>query len=178
MSINNLLISLRGFCIKFEDEVVQTKKLLIKKKEDKTMKLIRLNNEPTFSDLLNSFFENDPANLFSRNHCNVPATNIVENEKSYELELAVPGMNKEDFRIDIENNTLTISSEKNEEKEETTKNYTRKEFVYGSFSRSFVLPKNIDTEKIKAEYKNGVLCMALPKKEEDKTNLKRVIEIN
>ncbi|HNX06092.1 MAG TPA: Hsp20/alpha crystallin family protein [Bacteroidales bacterium] len=142
------------------------------------MKLIRLNNEPTFSDLMNSFFENDSLNFFNRQHCSVPAANIVENENSYELELAVPGMNKEDFRIDVENNMLTISSEKKEENEESNKNYTRKEFVFGSFSRSFMLPKSIDNEKINAEYKNGVLCLHLPKREEEKTKIKRQIAIS
>ncbi len=142
------------------------------------MKLIRFNNEPTFSDLMNSFFENDSDNFFARRRCNVPATNIVENEDSFELELAVPGMSKEDFKIDVENNTLTISSEKQEEKEEKEKNYTRREFVYGCFSRSFVLPKSIDAEKIKAEYKNGVLCLNLPKKDEEKLKVKKQIPIN
>jgi len=131
-----------------------------------------------FSDLMNSFFENDPINLFGRNNCSVPATNIVENEDSFELELAVPGLNKEDFRIDIENNTLTISSEKKEEKEVKEKNYTRKEFAHGSFSRSFVLPKSVNTEKISAEYKNGILVMNIPKKEEEKASIKRQIEIH
>jgi HSP20 family protein len=142
------------------------------------MKLIRFNNDPAFSDLMNGFFENNSDNFFARRHCNVPATNIVENENSFDLELAIPGMDKEDFKIDIENNTLTISSEKQEEKEEKEKNYTRKEFVYGSFSRSFVLPKSIDADMIKAEYKNGVLYLNLPKKEEEKLQVKRQIPIN
>jgi len=142
------------------------------------MKLIRFNNQPTFSDLLDSFFENDPNNFFSKNNFNVPATNIVENENSFELELAVPGMKKEDFKIDVENNMLTISSEKQEEKEEKGKNYTRKEFVYGSFSRSFVLPKSVDSEKIKAEYKDGVLNLNLPKKPEEKLKEKKQILIS
>lgn len=142
------------------------------------MKLIRFNNEPAFSDLISNFFDNDADNFFNRRHCNVPATNIVENNESFELELAVPGMKKEDFKIDVENNTLTISSEKQEEKEENEKNYTRKEFVYGSFSRSFMLPKSIDTDKIKAEYKDGVLCLNLPKKDEEKLKVKKQIQIN
>lgn len=142
------------------------------------MKLIRWNNEPNFSELMNSFFENENDNFFSKRHFNVPATNIVENENSFELELAVPGMKKEDFKIDVENNMLTISSEKQEEKEVNNKNYTRKEFVYGSFSRSFVLPKSIDPDKINAEYKNGVLCLNLPKKEEETLKVKKQIQIN
>jgi HSP20 family protein len=142
------------------------------------MKLIRFNNQPTFSDLLDNFFENDPNNFFSKNNFNVPATNIVENENYFELELAVPGMKKEDFNIDVENNMLTISSEKQEENEEKGKNYTRKEFVYGSFSRSFVLPKSVDSEKIKAEYKDGVLSLNLPKKAEEKLKEKKQILIS
>lgn len=142
------------------------------------MKLIRFNNYPVFSDMFNNFFENDAENFMSKNNFNVPATNIVENENSFELELAVPGMKKEDFKIDVENNMLTISSEKQEEKEEKGKNYTRKEFMCGSFSRSFVLPKSINTEKIKAEYKDGVLSLSLPKKEEEKLKEKKQILIS
>jgi len=142
------------------------------------MKLIRFNDQPTFSDLLDSFFENDPNNFFSKSNFNVPATNIVENENSFELELAVPGMKKEDFNINVENNMLTISSEKQVENEEKGKNYTRNEFVYGSFSRSFVLPKSVDSEKIKAEYKDGVLNLNLPKKAEEKLKEKKQILIS
>ncbi len=142
------------------------------------MKLIRWNNEPDFSDIMNSFFENEPNNFFAGKNCNIPATNIVENDNSFDLELAVPGLKKEDVHIDVENNVLTISSENKEEKEEKTKNYTRREFVYGSFSRSFILPKSVDSDNIKAEYKDGVLCLNLPKKEEERTKVKRQIQIN
>jgi len=98
----------------------------------------------------------------------VPSVNIIENENDFVLELAAPGKTKEDFKINLENQLLTISSEVKEEKEETKKNYTRREFVFNSFSRSFTLPKNIIHDKVAADYKDGILRITLPKKEEAK----------
>jgi len=105
----------------------------------------------------------------------VPSTNVQEDENAYRLELSVPGFSKKDFKIDLEKNLLTISSEVKEEKKEENVNYTRKEFVYGNFCRSFTLPEIIEAENIKAEYKNGILLVTLPKKEEVK--IKKEIQI-
>ncbi|MBL7747977.1 MAG: Hsp20/alpha crystallin family protein [Chitinophagaceae bacterium] len=97
---------------------------------------------------------------------NVPAVNITEHKDQYEVALAVPGMKKDDFKIDVEGNMLTISSEKEETKEEKEKKFTRKEYNYSSFSRTFTLPEEINKEKIEAMYEDGVLKIALPRKEE------------
>ena len=86
-------------------------------------------------------------------------------------------MVKDDFKINLDNNILTISAEVDDAKREEGKNYSRKEFYYGSFSRSFTLPKTIDLENIKAEYENGILKIALPKKEEAKVDMKKEIRI-
>ena len=99
---------------------------------------------------------------------NVPAVNITENKDEFMVSLAIPGMKKEDFNIDIEGNMLTISSEKEESKEEKDEKYTRKEFNYSSFSRSFSLPDEVNMEKIDDRYVDGVLKLSLPKKEEAK----------
>ena len=136
------------------------------------MNLIKFHRHPFYNGLLNDF-END---LFKHmNNSDVPAVNIQEDEKHFLLELAVPGLKKDDFKIDLENQVLTISSEIKEETEETENNYTRREFVYNSFSRSFTLPKSIVAEKIKADYKDGILKISLPKNKE--TKLSREIKV-
>lgn len=98
----------------------------------------------------------------------VPAVNITEQKGEYQVSLVAPGLKKEDFKIDVDGNMLTISSEKEESKEEKEKTYTRKEYSYSSFSRSFTLPEEISTEKIEAKYDGGVLRITLPRKEEAK----------
>jgi len=105
---------------------------------------------------------------------NVPAVNIIEHKDEYLVSLAVPGMNKDDFTIDVNGNMLTISSEKEEHKEEKDKKFTRKEYNYSTFSRSFTLPEEINKEKIDARYEDGVLKIALPRKEEVKKNIKHI----
>ncbi len=99
---------------------------------------------------------------------NVPAVNITEQKDNYLVSLAAPGLKKEDFKIDVDGNMLTISSEKEETKEEKDKRFTRKEYNYSSFSRSFTLPEEINREKIDARYEDGVLKISLPRKEEAK----------
>jgi HSP20 family protein len=94
----------------------------------------------------------------------VPLANIKETDKDFKVELCVPGFKKEDFKIDIEDRTLTISSER-EEKKEDDKEYRRREFSYSSFSRTLQLPQNVDENKINAKYDNGMLELTLPKKE-------------
>jgi len=99
---------------------------------------------------------------------NVPAVNITEQPNEYLLTLAAPGMKKEDFKIDVDGNMLTISSEQEENKEEKNKKFTRKEYSYSSFSRCFSLPEEIKQENIDAKYVDGVLKITLPRKEEAK----------
>ena len=99
---------------------------------------------------------------------NVPAVNIMEHKDEYQVSLAAPGLKKDDFNIAVDGNMLTISSEKEENKEEKDKRFTRKEYSYSSFSRSFTLPEEINKEKIEAKYEDGVLKLSLPRKIEAK----------
>ena len=110
----------------------------------------------------------------------LPAVNIEEQEDKYVLELAAPGKSKKDFNIELDNDLLTISSEIKEEhkSEDKNRNFTRREFSYESFRRSFTLPDSVDTTKVKANYKNGVLLVDLPKREEAKKQPKRLIDIS
>lgn len=140
------------------------------------MSLVKFNQYPTFTDLL----ENIERNFLGRVDeytGDVPAVNIKEEKDKFVLEMAAPGMKKDDFQINLDNYQLTVSSEKKEEKKEKEDNYTRREFFYSTFSRSFTLPKSVDIEKIKADYKNGILSIVLPKKEEE-TKLTRQIKIS
>jgi HSP20 family protein len=98
----------------------------------------------------------------------MPAVNITENKDDYKISLAAPGLKKSDFNIDVDNNMLTISSEKEESKEEKDDQQTRREYNYSSFSRSFTLPDEVIKDKIEAVYTDGVLQLTLPKKEEAK----------
>lgn len=96
----------------------------------------------------------------------MPAVNVKESSKEYEITMAAPGLEKNDFKIDVNGSTLTVSAEKDEKKEEKEDGYSRKEYNYKSFSRSFTLPEDILKDKIDANYKNGELILTLPKKEE------------
>jgi len=104
----------------------------------------------------------------------------METEESFNVEVAAPGKMKEDFNIELDNDVLTISSEDQKENESTDKNgrFTRKEFSYNTFKRAFSLPDSVDSTKISASYNNGVLEIALPKKEEAKVQAKRLIDIS
>ncbi|MFT7611238.1 MAG: HSP20 family protein [Parvicellaceae bacterium] len=125
------------------------------------------------SDLFdNDRFFNEPILDFS-----LPAVNVKETDESFEIEVAAPGMKKDDFNVNIENGILKISSEKEEESEEVDENYTRKEFSYSSFGRSFTLPDSINSEKINAKYDAGVLRIELAKNEEAKRRLSKSIDI-
>ena len=95
----------------------------------------------------------------------LPSVNITENNEEYSIQLAAPGLEKKDFKIEIENDMLTISSQKEQETNEEKDNYRRREFSYQSFSRSFQLPQNSQTDKIDAHYQDGILKITLPKKE-------------
>jgi len=107
-----------------------------------------------------------------------PAVNIYENNEKFEIEIAAPGLEKEDFKIDLKNDYLLVYSEKKDKKEEKEKGkVVRSEFRYSSFQRSFALPKDIDATAINATHKNGILIIELPKKVEQKDSLVRQIEI-
>jgi HSP20 family protein len=96
----------------------------------------------------------------------VPAVNIVEKQDHFEISLAVPGMKKDDFNIDVEGNMLTISAESEEQKQEKDERHTRREFNYTSFSRAFTLPEGVKKDQVDASYTNGLLKLVLPKTEE------------
>jgi HSP20 family protein len=145
--------------------------------EGKKMTLIRWSNRFPLADMFSNFFDSDYNDFLNRRFTD-PLANIIEHPESFDLELAAPGMKKDDFKIHLENSVLTISSEVSDEKQEENKNYTRKEFHYGSFSRSFTLPKTINTEKIAADYESGVLRVHLPKKEEAKLEIRKEIRIS
>ncbi|MDA3942507.1 MAG: Hsp20/alpha crystallin family protein [Bacteroidetes bacterium] len=142
------------------------------------MNLIRFNQRPV--SMLSELMEDLDRNFMWRSaetRPMMPAVNISENEDNFMLEMAAPGMQKSDFKINLDNNVLTLSSEKQDEQEENNENFSRKEFNYSSFSRSFTLPKSIDFDKIKADYKDGILKVSLPKREDAKVALNRQIEI-
>lgn len=124
---------------------------------------------PLFSSWIDDFFNRDMPTVFSQNFnsgLSLPKVNIRETADEYFVEMAVPGMKKSDFKIELDNHVLLISTETKEENEEKGDNYTRREFGYSSFRRSFNLPETIDAEKIKAEYTDGILNVHLPKREE------------
>lgn len=146
------------------------------------MKLARKNDNyfPTFFD---RFWNNDLMdwNLtnFSESNSSLPAVNVKETNDEYLIEVAAPGMVKDDFKINLHNNILTVSSEKEEERAEEKQNYTRKEFSYQSFQRSFTVPENnVESEKIEAAYNEGILKISLPKREEVKPKPLREIKIS
>ncbi len=114
---------------------------------------------------LSDFFDDDwfPGRVFKNNW--TPAVNVVEEDNQYEIEVAAPGLKKEDFNVEIENGVLTISGKTEKEDEEKKKNYTRREFSSRSFVKSFTLPENVDEEKMKAKYADGVLQLTLAKSE-------------
>ena len=143
------------------------------------MSLIKRSDWPLLRDgnWLSNFFDND--RFFDSNwlRTTVPAVNVKEQDKNFEIELAAPGLSKKDFKVAAENGILTISSEKKEEQETKEKDYTRKEFSYSSFSRSFMLPENVNEEDIKASYEDGVLRLQIAKKVVSQQKAHKAIEV-
>ena len=133
-----------------------------------------LGNGTWLSDFFDSekFFESD----WLKNRT-LPAVNVKETDKSFEIEVSAPGRAKKDFNISAENGMLTISSEKKEEKETKEKDYTRQEFSYSSFSRSFTLPDNANEDDIKANYVDGILKLEIAKKVASQPKVKKSIEV-
>lgn len=142
----------------------------------------RTENYPAWSNFFNDFFNRDWMDYVNRNfsdtNTTLPSVNIKEGAENYEVEMAAPGLEKKDFKIELDMGVLTISSEKKAEKEtKKGQRFTRREFSYQSFSRSFTLPDTVEGEKIEAKYENGLLKVIIPKKEEAKEKLPRQIEI-
>jgi len=116
---------------------------------------------------------------FSETNTTLPAVNIRETNDDFHIEVAAPGMKKDDFKVELDNDMLVISSERRDEQEEKKGDYTRREFSYQSFQRSFSLPERlVNGDKIKAEYRDGILHITVPKKEEAKAKPAKVIKIS
>jgi HSP20 family protein len=107
----------------------------------------------------------------------MPAVNVNESDSKFEIEVAAPGLTKKDFNITVDNGVLTISSEREEEKEDKKKDYTRREFSYSAFSRSFTMPENVNQEDIKASYEDGILRLHVAKKDLEKIKSRKAIEV-
>ncbi|SFR67832.1 Hsp20/alpha crystallin family protein [Maribacter stanieri] len=134
-------------------------------------------NEVLFPALMNELFRPDWFGGTENKRATIPAVNIKENEKDFELELFVPGRVKDDFKIEIDDSVLTISAEIKEKNEEVKENFTRREFSISSFKRSFTLPDTVATDNIEATYEGGILKFNIPKKEEALPKPKRLIEL-
>ena len=140
------------------------------------MRIVKYNNNNAFPSLMNEFFNDDlRMNFFNRRH-SVPSVNSVENNDSFEIDLAVPGMKKDDFTIELNDKILVISSDNSnyDQSERTRLN----EFNYSSFQRSFRVPESVELDKIKANYKNGILKIKLPKRKDSITKPNRLIDIS
>lgn len=144
------------------------------------MSLIKRSEWPSYEgSLLSNFFDDDKflSSPWLRGQ-SVPAVNVKENDNNFEVELAAPGFRKEDFQISADNGLLTISAERKEENEKQENNYTRREFGYSSFSRSFRLPDHVDQENISAKFSDGVLRMIIQKNEKAKAKKPKTIQIH
>lgn len=151
------------------------------------MSIVKRNNggvsNYTSPSILDDFFNRDVFNWgsnFTNSNTSMPAVNIKETPENFLVEMAAPGMEKKDFKIELDGHTLSISSEKqNNREEQEGESYNRKEFSYQSFYRTFHLPKDVvDADKIKAKYENGLLQLEIPKKEEAKQKPARLIDIS
>ena len=146
---------------------------LIKFKSDAPVR--NMDRMVNFNEFFNDFFDNALTTDYRKG--SVPAVNISESDEGFHLEMAAPGFIKEDFKLSVENDVLTVSAEKKSEKDEKGKKFTRREFSYSSFRRSFTLPEMVDTDKIQAAYENGLMTVDLPKKEEAKPQAPKQIVI-
>lgn len=137
-----------------------------------------LRRNSIFPSFVDEFFGKEiPGFLTVEYGLSNPSVNIIEGKDDFRIEVAAPGLEKEDFRINLNNNVLTISTDKENKQEEKDEKFMRREFSYMQFSRSFSLPQSADSEKISASYKNGVLNVSIPKKEEAKVKPQREIAI-
>lgn len=141
------------------------------------MNTIKRNSNLIFPALLDEIFKPDWNGGIQNFNTTIPAVNIKESETDFKLELFAPGLKKEDFNIEIDQRTLSISSEKQTETEENNEKYSRKEFSCSSFKRTFNLPETVNFDAIEANYESGILNLCLPKREEALPKPKRLIEI-
>ena len=148
------------------------------------MSIIKRNEMFPGLNLFDDFFSRDLWNWGLNNNSStnttIPMVNVKETGENFEVEMAAPGMDKQDFKVELDGNLLTITSEKNQENEvKEGERYSRREFSYQSFQRSFQLPKEVvDADKIEAKYENGVLKLVIPKNEKAKPRPPKTIQIN
>ena len=138
-------------------------------------------NFPNASNWLEDIFNRDLPSVFTSNFntgITLPKVNIKENSDAFIVDMAVPGLSKSDFNIDLDNQLLSISTEIKEDHEQKDENYTRREFGYSSFKRTFNLPESVNEDQINAKYEEGILSIHLPKKEEAKQKPPRSINIS
>jgi HSP20 family protein len=138
-----------------------------------------ISRKSALPNLVDEFFKNDffgDFPIWNRN-VSIPSVNIAESNLGYIIELAAPGLSKDDFKINLEDHVLTISSKKEDNKEEKDDKFIRREFSYSSFSRSFCLPEGVMEDKINAKQKDGILFIEIPKKEESASKLSKTIKI-
>ncbi|WP_179006300.1 Hsp20/alpha crystallin family protein [Winogradskyella forsetii] len=128
-------------------------------------------------DILNKNFGNEFVSNFNTG-ITLPAVNVLDTDDEFIVEMAVPGLNKDDFDINLDNQLLSISAEISTENEEEKDNYTRREFGYSSFKRTFSLPETVETEKINAKYEDGLLKVTLPKRDEAKKKPSKQIKVS
>lgn len=155
--------------------ILQSKKRCI-------MAIMRTSTTPRYPSFMERFLNQDLWDLYASDlgtaRSTIPAVNLKENDKNYEIEVAAPGMNREDFKINLDNHRLVISSEHEEESKEEKDEYERREFSYRSFQRSFTIPEDlIDADKIDAKYKDGILHITLPKLKVSKPKQTRNIKV-
>ncbi len=137
-------------------------------------------NFPMLTSWIDDWFNDELPSVFSSNFntgITLPKVNIRETKESYFVDMAVPGLKKSDFQIDLDNTILSVGADLKEYEENTEVKFTRREFGYSSFKRTFTLPETIEESKIKASYDNGILCVELPKKEEAKQQPVRAIKV-
>lgn len=142
------------------------------------MSIIRFKNS-ALPSLVENFFNREASDFLEPfNAPLIPPTNILESQEGFLIEVAAPGLKKDNFQVNLNQNILTIQYQEEENKETIQGRYTRKEFRSGSFKRTFTVPQTIETEQISAQYENGILRLFLPKKEEAKPRPERTIHIN
>ena len=143
--------------------------------KNRNNEVTRRNNRLTFDDLFNNFFETTHEPVWKTEQVK-PLSNILETKDEFKIEMAVPGVKKEDIKINLEKNVLTISSNLEQDADESIV-YSRNEFNYSNFERAFILPKIADSEKINANFRDGILEVTITKKEEAKEKPARAIEV-
>jgi len=141
------------------------------------MTIIKFRNRPVFTNLLDEMVQRGIASGFEPSFGNMPASNILEKAQEYVIEILAPGLEKEDFKLQLENKVLSVSYQPKEDSNSKEQNYLLREMAIGSFTRSFTIPDTIDKEKISATYHQGVLKISVPKNDAHSARLARNIEI-